>query len=67
MTIWSEKKIPLREWENFRGLAGDGRAVDGDFVRLRIDVDIGRRAIVDHVLLADFAAVLHWRDDFLQA
>jgi hypothetical protein len=61
-----EKKIALREGKDFRGLAGNGRAIHGDFVGFWIDVNIGRGAIVQHVFLADFAAVLHGRDHFLQ-
>src|SRR5579871_3699793 len=52
----SKQKVPLRHRQLVRRLAHEQLAVGGHVVGLGVDLDLRRRAVVDHALLADLAA-----------
>src|SRR5439155_25641131 len=54
----SEQEIALRHRQHLGRRAGEQFAVGGDLVGFRIDLNVGRRAVVHHAFLADVARVL---------
>src|SRR5450755_4022001 len=55
----SEKKIPLRHRQHLGGRAGEQLAVGAHLVGFRIDLDVWRGVVVDHVLFVDRARLLN--------
>ena len=60
----SEQEIPLRHRQHLGRRAGEQLAVGAHLVGFRIDLDVGRGAVVHHALLGDVAGVLD-RDELL--
>lgn len=58
----SKQKIPLRHRQLVRRFAHQQLAVRPHVIGLGVDLDLRRRAIVDHALLADLAARVLDRD-----
>src|SRR5579864_5945187 len=54
-----KQEISLGQRQHAGGLAGEQFAVGADFVGFGIDLEFGRGRIMNHVALADAAAVLH--------
>src|SRR5689334_20513959 len=54
-----EQEISLGQRQHAGGLAGEQLAIGADLVGFGIDFELGRGRIVNHVALADAAAVLH--------
>src|SRR5690348_18421574 len=52
-----EQEISLGQGKHAGGLAGEQLAIGADLVGLGIDFELGRGGIVNHVALADAAAV----------
>src|SRR4029077_17185521 len=55
----SEQEVALRHGQRLGGLAGQKLAVRPPLISLGIDLDLGTKRIVDHILLADLASALH--------
>lgn len=55
----SNEKIALRHRKNVGGFASNDLAIDANFVILRVDFDLGRQIVVDHVLLANRSGVIY--------
>ena len=62
-----EQEISLRQGKNFGGFAGDRGAVYAHFVGFRIDFDFRSGVVVEHVFLADAAAIFYRGDEALEA
>src|SRR4051812_651585 len=61
MTTWihqtaSIHKVSLRHRQDLGGLAGQEFAIRADLIGFGIDLDDGRRIVMDHALLGDAAA-----------
>src|SRR5580658_1794651 len=62
----SKQEITLRQWQDARRFAGNQLTIHADLVSFRVDVDLRRRGVMNHVLLCDHAAIPHRSNDFLE-
>src|SRR5579864_8177002 len=54
-----EQEIPLGQWQNAGRLASEQFAIGPDFICFRVNFELGRGRVVNHVTFADAAAVLY--------
>ncbi len=61
-----KQEIPLRQRQDRGRLAGQQLPIGAYFVRLRVNIDLRHGVVVDHVGLANRAALRHRHHPFLQ-